>query len=42
MTNNHALKSFTIIETPFYLLKINERTNKTYLCNALLLKYLHL
>ena len=46
----HTLKAFVIIiiiiiiiiKTPFYLLKINKRTNKKYLCNALLLTYLHL
>ena len=40
----HTLKAFVIIiiiiiKTPFYLLKINKRTNKK---NALLLTYLHL
>ena len=38
----HTLKSFIIIKTPLYLLKINKGTNKKYLCNALLLTYLHL
>ena len=31
-----------VIKTPFYLLKINKRTNKKYICNTLLLTYLHL
>ena len=37
----HTLKAFIIIiiiiiiiKTPFYLLKINKRTNKKYLCNS--------
>ena len=38
----HTLKSFIIIKTPFYLLKINKSTNKKYVCNTLLLTYLHL
>ena len=43
----HALKaSIIIIKTPFYLLKINKRTNKKYLCNSnfvtFLFTYLHL
>ena len=39
----HTLKAFIIIiKTPFYLLKINKRTNKKYICNTLLLVYLHL
>ena len=39
----HTLKAFIIIiKTPFYLLKINKRMNKKYLCNALLLAYFHL
>ena len=42
---DHTLKAFIIIiiiKTPFYLLNINKRTNKKYLRNALLLRYLHL
>ena len=39
---SHTLKAFIIIKTPFYLLKINKKTNKKYLCDALLLTYLHL
>ena len=38
----HKLKSFIIIKTPFYPLKINKKTNKKYLSNGLLLTYLHL
>ena len=41
----HTLKAFIIIiiiKTPSYLLKINKRTNKTYLCSKPLLAYLHL
>ena len=42
----HTLKAFIIIiiiiKTPFYLLKINKRTNKKYICHTLLLVYLHL
>ena len=39
----HTLKAFVIIiKTPFYLLEINKRANKKYLCNELLLTYLHL
>ena len=50
----HTLKAFIIIiiiiiiniiiiiKTPFYLLKINKRTNRKYFCNTLLLTYLHL
>ena len=30
----HTLKAFIIIKAPFYLLKINKRTNKKYLCNS--------
>ena len=34
----HTFKAFIIIiiiiKTPFYLLKINKRTNKKYLCNS--------
>ena len=32
----HTFKDFIIIiiKTPFYLLKINKRTNKKYLCNS--------
>ena len=36
------IKVFIIIKTPFYPLKINKRTNKKDLFNALLLTYLHL
>ena len=40
---DHTLKAFIIIiiiiiiiiKTPFYLLKINKRTNKKYICNTL-------
>ena len=32
--NGHTLKTFIIIKTPFYLLKINKRTNRKYLCNS--------
>ena len=39
---DHTLKAFIIIKTPFYLLKINKRTNKKYISNTLLLTYLHL
>ena len=38
----HTLKAFVIIKTPFYLLKINKRMNKKYICNTLSLTYLHL
>ena len=38
----HTLKAFIIIKTPFYLLKVNKRTNKKYICNIFLLTYLHL
>ena len=38
----HTLKVFIIIKTPFYILKINKTANKKYICNTLLLKYLHL
>ena len=39
----HTLKAFIIIiKTPSYLLKINKRTNKKYLCNTFLLTHLHL
>ena len=31
----HTFKAFIIIiKTPFYLLKINKRTNKKYPCNG--------
>ena len=30
-----------IIKKPFYLLEINKRTNKKYICNTLVLTYLH-
>ena len=30
-----------IIKKPFYLLEINKRMNKKYICNTLLLTYLH-
>ena len=39
MAKSHTLKSFIIIKTPFYPLKINKKRNKKYLCNALLLAY---
>ena len=29
----HTFKAFIIIKTPSYLLKINKRTNKKYLCD---------
>ena len=39
----HTLKAVTIImKTPFYHLKINNRTNKKYICNTFLLTHLHL
>ena len=38
---SHTLKAFIIIKTQFYLLKANTRTNKKYICNTLLLTYLH-
>ena len=38
----HTLKGFIIIKTPLYILKINKRANKKYICNTLLLTYLHL
>ena len=28
---DHTFKAFIIIKTPFYLLKINKRTNQNYL-----------
>ena len=31
----HTLKAFIIIKTPVYLLKINKKTNKKYICNTL-------
>ena len=37
-----AIHKAYIIKKPFYLLKINKRTNKKYICNTLLLTYLHL
>ena len=37
----HTLKAFIIIKIPFDLLKNNKRTNKKYICNTLLLRYLH-
>ena len=30
----HTFKAFIIVKTPFYLLKINKRTNKKYHCNS--------
>ena len=36
------IRLYYIIKTLFYSLKTNKRTNKKYLCNALLLTYLHL
>ena len=30
----HKCKAFIIIKTPYYLLKINKRTNKIYLCDS--------
>ena len=38
----HTLKAFIIIiiiKTPFYLLKINKRANKKYLCNSNFVTY---
>ena len=37
-----AIHKAYIIKKPFYLLKINKRTNKKYIYNTLLLTYLHL
>ena len=38
----HTLKAFIIIiKTPFYLLKINKRTNKKYLCISNFVTYFH-
>ena len=37
----HTLKAFIIIKTPFYILKINKRTNKKYLCNSNLVTYFY-
>ena len=37
----HALKAFIIIKTPFYLLKINKKTNKKYLCNSNFVTYFY-
>ena len=31
----HTLKTSIIIKTPLYLSKINERTNKKYICSKL-------
>ena len=37
-----TLKAFIIIiKTPFYLLKINKRTNKKYLCNSNFVTYFY-
>ena len=40
----HTLKAFIIIiiiKTSFYLLKINKRTNKNYLCNSNFVTYFY-
>ena len=38
----HTLKTFIIIiKTPFYLLKINKKTNKKYLCNSSFVTYFY-
>ena len=37
----HTLKAFIIIKKPSYLLKINKRKNKKYLCSTPVLAYLH-
>ena len=39
----HTLKAFIIIiiKTPFYLLKINKRSNKKYLCNSNFVTYFY-
>ena len=38
----HTLKAFIIIfKTPFYLLKINKRSNKKDLCNSNFVTYFY-
>ena len=38
----HTLKAFIIIiKTPFYILKLNKRTNKKYICNRNFVTYFY-